>query len=129
MSNQITSDWNNRDETVVVGDSVFSDRILIVRPSRADEAIRVDVDDLLEAIYEEYPDRRPVSSEQPLEAEPEWHSAKVIAGEQKGRTRYMTKIPGGPDGQDWMLDSGVAYSHEEVEWSFTDIETVVPAGD
>src|SRR5699024_2082968 len=49
-------------------------------------------------------------------AKPEWVNAKVISGEQEGRTRYIVSIPPPTDSdQRWMLDSGVAYSDADVE--------------
>ena len=121
MSNRITSDWNNRDETVIVDKSVMPDRIVIAGSGKIDEAVRVDVDDLLEAIYEAFPDRRPASPEQalgtledPLEAkpkDPEWYSARVV---EAGGVYYL-KSDHLAWGTDWIDHRGAGYRNWEVE--------------
>lgn len=64
MTTTITNDWIRDGEEVRVGQSLYPDKVALFPAGRVRDAIRVGVDELLEAIYAEFPDRRPDSSQE-----------------------------------------------------------------
>lgn len=81
MSTRIIDDWSYSDGRVDVEISARRGRIVLSPHSySADRAMRFDAEELLEAIYAEFPDRRPDGSERDLEGRLEAEFEKAEQG-------------------------------------------------
>lgn len=78
------------------------------------------VEEVLNAIYEVFPEHKPDG----WKIGPEWADARVIEGyDNYGFRRLLVRAQ---DGEHWVTDAGVYWSQEGAEQKLTDVRILVP---